>query len=371
MAKQPSSLDLYHAMREELKKGGLKPVYAFWGEESFFLDRLQEAVLDSVLPENRDFNLDLLHGDEISADKVVDICRSYPMMAEKRTVIIRDFLKLFESSSGNRSDSEKISASEDDKQQMGLKSKKEMLVSYLKNPNATTLLILLDKKSPPAHSDLYKALKKNKFVTSVNFGLIPEQRLSRWIHEWASATHQLLFQDDAADLLAYHVGNNLRQLTIEIEKLSNRVKKEHAVTVDEVNELVGLSREFSMFNFLDALLEKETEKSMFIANHMIYHSDSETGEVIKLIGFLYTTFGKIWQIQRLIRKGLRPNQIQEETGIKSRFYFNKLNRAGQYYPLDTFPWIFESLLDADKSIKGLSKEPPLSVMLLTIKKITA
>lgn len=371
MARKPSSLEYYKALLKELASPEIKPVYAFFGEESFFHDRLQEAAIALIPEEARDFNLDILYGQEVSVDKLIGICRSYPMMAERRAVVVRDFMKMFEASPADSADAEEGQAADNDRQVVLKKGGgQDDLIAYLQQPNPTTLLVLINEKRPAANTRLGKALKKNKLITPQTFEPVPDYLLQQWITQWASREHDLQFEDQAAQLLAYHVGNNLQQLTVEIEKLATYRQNGGAITDEDVRSVVGLSREFTMFNLSDALLERQTEKAMFIAQHMINQADSSAGEVIKMIGFLYATFGRIWHIQRLSRKGLTPDQIRDAAGISSTYYYDKLVKAGRNFPPGTCPRVFEIILDADKAIKGFGKETPEAIFLMTVKKIT-
>ncbi len=369
MAKKTSSLEHFKAFLEELKGPDIKPVYAFFGEESFFLDRLQDAAVSIIPEESRDFNLDVLYGLEVKIDKVISMCRSYPMMAERRVVIVRDFMKMFDARQAEPEQADTVSGeiSLDAPDPGGGTS--DDLISYLKQPNPATLLFLSSEKRPAATTRLGKALKKSNTVTSHTFDPVDEYRLQQWIIEWASMEHDLSFEDNAIQLLAFHVGNHLQQLTVEIEKLAASRKEDRPVTDRDVRELVGLTREYTMFDFQDALFDRNSEKAMMIAHQLMHKADSPAGEVIKIIGFLYATFGKVWHIQRLTRKGLTPGLIQETVGVKSNFYYKKLAGAGQKYPLSVCPWLFEALLDADKAIKGFSRQSPESVLLMTVKKL--
>jgi DNA polymerase-3 subunit delta len=86
-----TSIELYKEVLSELKSGQRKPIYYFCGEEEFFLDRLQETVESLLPPEHKDFNFDLLYARDTNPEKVLGIIRSYPMMAEQRVVVVRDF----------------------------------------------------------------------------------------------------------------------------------------------------------------------------------------------------------------------------------------------------------------------------------------
>lgn len=381
MARKSSSLELYQSFLEELRSSDVKPVYAFFGEETFFIDRLQDAAVETVPEESRDFNLDILYGQDVKANSVIDMCRSYPMMAERRVVIVRDFMKMFsDRKSGSGGEPAGMLSSGEDQQKGGSneislddaspQGSRDDFAAYLKQPNPTTLLFLTNDTRPAQHSALGKALKKGKTVTSHTFEAVPDYKIQQWITDWASAEHNLEFDSGASQLLAFHVGTNLQQLTVEIEKLSNFREDKGAITESDVRQVVGLSREYSLFEFQDALLEKNRDKTMVIAHQMLKTADNATGEIFKMIGFLYSTFGKIWLIQRLSRKGLTQGQIRKEAGINSSFYYDKLVKAGRNYSLEECPMVFETLLDADKALKGFSRETPEAIWLMTIKKLT-
>jgi len=376
MAKRKSSLNEFKSYLNELKGHDIKPVYAFFGEEAFFLDHLQDAAIAAIPEEARDFNLDVLYGDEVNAGKVVTMCRSFPMMAERRMVIVRDFMKMFDP---RQSEAE----AEDPGEQAGVRSDEisldaddagagsvDDLTAYLKQPNPSTVLLLINERRPAATTKIGAALSSKK-VVSHTFKPVDEMQLPGWIIEWADMQHQLAFEDQAVQLLAFHVGNHLQQLTMEIGKLASGREEGQPATVADVRKLVGLSREYTMFEFQDALFERNTDKAMMIAHQMMKRADNPTGEVIRIISYLYGVFGKIWHIQRLSRKGLTPVQIRDATAIKSTFYYDKLARAGRQYPLAVCPWLFEVLLDADKAIKGFSRQTPEAILLMTVKKITA
>lgn len=364
MARKPSSLDQFQAMVNDLASGQSKPVCLFFGEESFFLDRLQQAAIDRIPAEARDFNLDILHGEGLSAEKLLGICRSYPLMAEQRAVVVKDFLKMFESHTAE-SDADKADVASENRSQ-GV----DDLLAYIRRPNPSTLLVLLSARKPAANTRLGKGLKTSTQALVHTFDPVADYQLQKWIRQWTLATHQIEIDEQAADLLAYYTGNHLQQLTSEIAKLASFVKEKGQITTDVVKQIVGFSREFSLFDFSDALLERRTDRALLVASQMMASSDSPAGEVIKMVGFLYGTFTKMWHIQRLSQKGLSPSSIREQTGIKSTFYYNKLVQSARNFPLSVYPAVLETLLDADMAVKGFSRETPEAVMYMTVKKLT-
>jgi len=352
MAKK-TSIEIFRELVSELKSGNAKPVYFCSGEEVFFLDRIQEGVVSRVPPDQRDFNLDILYGQDTNTDRILSVCRSFPMMAEKRVVIIRDFFGL----------AKKREISDDQPNNM------DDLIPYFEQPNPNTLLVMFDEKKPSGNTRLGKAIKKNKSVGYFEFNAVPEYRLPEWIIEWTQVTHKKQFDPAAAQYLAQFVGDNLLQLTSEIDKLCTFKKEGEQITQDDIRELVGISKEYSIFELKDAIVQKNKKKALFIADKILQMSDSITGEVIRTVSFFYSMYSNIWQILRLKERGLTPDQIQKKVGISNKFYFNNLMKDARAYKSNEMPRIFEALLDADKAIKGFSKMDPSSIMFFTISKI--
>ncbi|MEX0685974.1 MAG: DNA polymerase III subunit delta [Balneolales bacterium] len=357
MAKS-SSLDTYQNLVQELKSGKVKPVNFLCGKETFFLDRLQDIFTQMIPKESRDFNLDLLYGSDTDLDKVLTLSRSYPMMAERRMVIVRDFFHLFDTK-------------EDDENNNARNAQPDDLLAYIEKPNPTNMLILIDEKAPSGNTRLGKAIKKGKSVGYYEFDYVPEHQLPRWITEWVKHNHKSVIEADAAQLIASQLGNNLLHLTTEIGKLATYKKQGEAIRRDDVHAHVGLTREYTVFELQDAVTSRNLDKSLYIADQMLRLSDSVAGEVIKTIGFFYSMFSNVWQIQRLRFKSWPDKQIMKEIGVGSPFYFNKLSDIARAYSYQETLDIFEALLDADKAVKGFSKLDFEAILLMTIKKIVS
>lgn len=316
------------------------------------MDKIQEIVVSLVPESEKDFNLDILFGQDVNIDRILSISRSFPMMADRRVVLIRDFFEITQQNASTE----------------GEKGGLDELIPYLENPNPTTLLVLMDEKKPNAKTRFGKAVKKNKNVGYFEFDSVPEYRLPEWISEWTNVAHQKQIEPVAAQYLAQFVGNNLLQLTTEIDKLCT-YKKEENITQKDIRELVGMSKEYSIFELKDAIIKRDTGKSLFIADQILRLSDSITGEVIKTIGFFYSMYSNIWQILRLRERGLTPEQIQNKIGISNKFYFNNLMKDARSYHSKDMILIFEALLDADQAIKGFSKMDAASIMFFMIRRI--
>ena len=91
--------------------------------------------------------------------------------------------------------------------------------------------------------------------------------------------------------MASHLGNNLSKVAQEIEKLTVVVAKGNAITLKEIEENIGISKDFNVFELQTALGKKDVYKSNLIISHL--GQNPKTKSIIPLIAFLYSFFTKI------------------------------------------------------------------------------
>jgi len=347
-----TSIDQFKKARKSIRSvQHRRPIYYLFGDETFFIDRLQQEISSLIPDEQKDFNFDLLYGGETSPEKVLSIVRSFPMMAEQRVVIVRDFLKL------RNSDSEGGTLND--------------FVHYTKNPNPSTLLCIIDKSFPDKRTTLGKSFKStnNKNVQSFEFESLPDYKLAEWSIEWAKAQHNKTLEPQASQILAQLVGNNLQLLSTEIDKVCTFVDTQERVTTSNIKKIIGSYREYSVIELKEAIFQRNLEKALGIAEQMLLKSNIDAGEVIKSVGFFYRVFADVWQIRRLMEKQLSKNQVQSELGISNSYLFNFKWKDASQFQLAEMPRIFEALLDADRAAKGFSTLDVPSIYLLLIKRI--
>jgi DNA polymerase III subunit delta len=347
---KPNSLDIFRSAYKSLRKrDSLKPVYYLFGEETFFIDLLQDEIEKLVPPEQKDFNFDLIYGADSSPARVLDMARSFPMMAERRVVIVRDFLKLGENSEdGNLNDFE----------------------GYIRQPNPAAILCLTDRRFPDKRTALGKALQASKEHCEIyEFDQLPDYKLSDWVTDWSLHSHNREIEPAAAQLLSQMVGQDLKLLSTEIDKVCTFVDTRERITAEHIKNISGSYRDFNVIELKNAVVSRNLDQALGITEQMLLKSNYSAGEVIKTVGFFYNVFGNIWQICRLSEKGLNKKQVQDQLGIKNSYIFNAQWSEASRFRLSEMPQIFEALLDADSAAKGFSTLDTSSIFLLLIKRI--
>lgn len=162
--KKKTGLDVYQDFLKALQSDAF-PVYYVTGEEVFFHDLAIKAATELIPKDLRDFNFNLVHGQDSSIDQVIGLCRSYPMMAEKRVVIVRDMQLLAKSSadSGNLND----------------------LIPFLEKPNPTAIVLLIDEKPLAKTTKVGKLIANTPKVGYFEFSVTPDYLLADWVTTWA------------------------------------------------------------------------------------------------------------------------------------------------------------------------------------------
>lgn len=326
----------------------MKPVYYFYGDEVFFIDLLQREVEKLIPDEQKDFNFDLIYGSDSSPAKVIDLARSFPMMSERRVVIVRDFLKLGENTDdGNLNDFE----------------------GYINQPNPSTILCLIDSKFPDRRTALGKSIQGSAHCDVFQFEMLPDYKLADWVVDWTKHSHKKIIEPAAAQILSQMVGQDLKLLSTEIDKVCTFVDTEERVTIEHIKKISGSYRDYNVIELKNAVVNRNLDQALGITEQMLLKSNYSAGEVIKTVGFFYNVFGNIWQICRLTERGLNKQQVQNQLEIKNSYVFNAQWNEASRFRLSEMPQIFEALLDADSAAKGFSTLDTSSIFLLLIKRI--
>lgn len=351
MARGNSVLDTFRSLYRDLRKRtGVKQVYYLYGDETFLIDLIQEQIEALVPEEQKDFNFDLVYGGESTSDRVLSMANSFPMMADKRVVIVRDFLKL---------DDQAGSAIEDFK-------------NYFLHSNPQCVLCLIDRKKPDGRTEtgktLNKAAKKRKNEIGLyQFPKVEDHLLPNWIIDWTKHSHDMDINLRAAQILSQLVGQDLKLLSTEIEKLCTFVDSGREISLGDVKKITESYREYNVIELKEAVIKRDTESALKISEQMLLKSNNNAGEIIKTVGFFNKVFSDIWKITRLIEKGYSKDQIKTELGNPRAFYYQY--RDAQNFRFSEMPRIFESLLDADRAAKGMSTLDSPTIFLLLIKRM--
>jgi len=268
------------------KKGQPAPFYLFYGPGEFRTERILTALRTLLVPEAaRDFNLEVLYGDEpIEPEQVINKASSMPFLAERRLIILR------------RTESFKA-------------EQLERFLPYLERPSPSTCLIFISSKTNFT-TKFYKKFRSEG--TAVLFDELKGNRVPAWIKGTASEDFGMTLDSDACAYLLAVVGNRPRDLYSEIEKL--HLRHGNKVSLDQVKEAVTHSRVYTVFELMDAVSVKDCASSLRILKRYLEEEDPRDGP-LGLLSMLNRQVRLLWQAKAvLLKRGGMP-EVQKKTGL--------------------------------------------------------
>jgi len=305
---------------KELQQQQFKPLYFLHGEESYYIDMLAEAIQQHALQEHeRDFNQTILYGKDADLLALISELKSYPMMAERRLVILKE-----------AQDFKKI----------------EDLEAYVDNPTPTTVFVVCYKnKAFDARKKLIKTFAKLGHVYKSD--KIRDYQLPDWISKYVRSKG-LQLNAKATMLLAEYLGSDLGRIVNELEKLSIVVGQNQIITELDIEKNIGISKDYNVFELVNAISSKQADKAFKIVQYFEYNP--KAGELIVIIQSLFKLFSQ------LMRVHFTPNKSREAiasaVGVHP-FVAGELLNTRQNYDPKKIAAIIALLHDYDLKSKGV------------------
>lgn len=258
----------YEEIAKNIKAGNIAPVYCLMGEEPYYIDRLEVMLTEKVMPEtNRDFDMELLYGSDVDAVRVADSCQQFPMLGEKRLVVVREF------------------------QQM--RSSQDALASYCKNPSPTSVLVLCHKNGNlDKRKALYKAVEQCGGIMFES-KRVYESSLPSFIQRYLKSAGKDI-EPKATQMLVEHVGTDLMRMSSELDKLLVAMPVgESRVVAALVEEQTGMSKDFNNFELIAALSKKQKSQAAKIVKY--FGSNPRSFALPATLSQMFTFFADLMQ----------------------------------------------------------------------------
>jgi DNA polymerase-3 subunit delta len=251
---------------KDWKRKIFKPIYWLEGEEEYFINEVMEFAEHHLLPEEeKSFNLSIFYGKDADWASVVNACMRYPMFAERQVVLLKEA------------------------QQMRDLSKLE---PYIQQPLGSTVFVVSYKdKKVDGRSKLAKLLKDKGELLSTK--KLYDNQLPEWIIELLQ-TKGLSINQKALYLLIDHIGNDLTRIKSEIEKIQINLGTRKGIHEDDVENFVGISKEYNAFELQAALVRKDLSKALRIIQY--FESNPKAAPIQLVLPALYSFFSKVYMI---------------------------------------------------------------------------
>ncbi len=316
----------------DIKNGHIKPIYFLMGDEPYYIDKITDFIESNILTEEeKGFNQVVLYGRDVSIDDIISNAKRYPMMAEKQVVIV--------------------------KEAQDLSRTIEDLVSYVENPQPSTVLVICYK---------YKTLDKRKKLSKIvaKNGLLFESKklydnqIGDWIRR-VLAGKDYKIEPKATVILGEFLGTDLSKISNELNKLMIILPKGSTITASHIEENIGISKDFNNFELRKAVGEKQIVKANQIIQY--FGRNPKSNPLVVTISLLNSFF-----TQLLIFHGLSDkSKTNVSKALRINPYFvSDYQSAARNYPMRKVSNIISLLREADIKSKGVGAQnlPPEDIL---------
>lgn len=257
---------------KDIQNKKFEKIYFLHGEESFFIDEITKALIENVLEDSeRDFNQAIMYGKDSEVLNVISEAKGYPMMSERKLVIIKEAqdLKDFDN-----------------------------LETYFENPSDRTVLVINYKhKTYDTRKKIAKVVAKNGLIFKSE--KVKEYQLAEWISNYVKSVGYGI-TSKASILLSEFLGNDLSRIINELEKLFLLLEKGTDINDIHIEENIGISKDYNPFELTNAISVRDVPKAFKIANY--FDHNPKAGDIMVVIPSTFNFFSKLMRIHFLTNK---------------------------------------------------------------------
>jgi DNA polymerase-3 subunit delta len=314
--------------------GRFAPAYLFYGQDDFQIDLLCDALTGkAVVPGSEDFNYDQLYGNETDGARIVNIASSYPMMAERRVLMVKNIHQL-------------------------PAADLELVAKYCQSALPSTCLIMTAAKIDARRSVWQQLLQH---AGSVELKPLYDNQVPDWLRKRVGQAG-LTITEEAIRMLQGLTGSNLRQLESEIEKIKINLGPSRQIQEADVERVVGSSRQFSVFELCDAVGQRKIKSSLAIVDHMITQGEQATG----ILAMLTRHFLILAKLNGMKDRRLPAESLAKALKIQPFFLKNYAAQAANFSGAQ-LRTAFSYLLEADAQLKSSYQKPFMVLEMLLFK----
>ena len=304
----------------DIKSKNYKPIYFLCGEETYYIDRISDLIESSVLTEDeKSFNQVVLYGRDTTVEEIVSTAKRFPMMADFQVVIV--------------------------KEAQNLSKTFDKFESYALNPQLTTILVFAYRDKPDGRKKIFKIIK-DKGVWFESKKLYDNQ-VPDWIVKVLKGQNYGI-EPKAAAMLAEFLGTDLAKINNELEKLKIVFPEGHIFTPKNIEENIGFSKDYNVFELKSALATRNQQKAYTIIHN--FAANPKDNPIVVVSGQMFAFFAQLLQYHGL--KDKSKFNAAKVLGVNP-FFMDEYATASRNYPMRKVSQIIEIIRDMDVKSKGV------------------
>ena len=318
----------------DIKTGKFKKAYLLFGEERYLINQYKDKLRAAIVDESTELmNLNIYDGQSVNVNDIISAADTAPFFSDYRLLLISD-TGLFKD--GRKDDTTK-------------------LAEVIKESGEGIVFLFFNEKVDKRNA-LYKAVKKYGYCCELN-GL-KEREIISFITDYSKGR----LKGSTAAYFVRNIGTSLENLTGEYNKLiayvgDGEIKKEH------IDTACSKSDEINIYDMVDAIGGKNTEKALDIYNNMLFAKN----EPVAIMGMISRQFRLILKCKYLqMSKKYNYRQVAAELKM-NEFVAMKCCSQSKNFKLSTIMSAIEDCAKCDSDFRKGLIDIKLGVELIIIK----
>ncbi len=300
-------------------------IYFAYGKEAYFIDQLQHIIENEILdPADKDFNLYILYGKDTTIPDIINIAESYSFFGNYKVISIREA------------------------QELSL-ANFDLFEKYFQKPMSQSILFFAYKDEKL--NSKWQALlnKKTSKVIKFNSKGLYNYQIPNFIEDFAKQRGYKI-NPHITKILADNLGTNLSVVTNELEKLFILVPSGGEITMQIVEDLTGINRQYNVYELQNSLAQKDIKS---IQNITLYLASSdERSSLLIVIQNLFNFFTQLLIYKQNI-KGKTEAELLKLMHLSHAFFLKQFQIADKNYSITSVINIISLLREYDLKAKGV------------------
>ena len=320
-----------------------KPIYVLHGEEAYYIDRLEEAIVQNALtPDEQDFNLNVIYGADVDDIRnVISMCKQYPAMAQYQVVVLREAQNV--GKANNKANANELN----------------QLKHYAAQPLASTILVVCNKGGAIGGKEFVDTIKKGNVGVVFRSDKLKEGRPIELAALEYIKSLGCNIDEKALSMIASNVGNDISRLYSEIDKLKILVEDDRCITPELIERNIGISKDYNNFELVDALARRNAKKAFEIINY--YEKNPKANPTIRTLSTVFGHFSQLLIYRTLMGKS--QDELMMALGAKSAWRVKKIAESSRFYSTAACVNIISWIRECDVKSKGMGSRQDSSALL--------
>jgi len=338
----------YSEFCDRLSRKEVAPVYLFFGEEPFLMERALEKLIEVVVdPQLRDLTFSVFEADSVDQKSICSEARTVPFLAERRLVVVRKAHRLV------------------------LRSKTAPIGLYLENPCPTTCLVLVaaqmgERKKKEGRTE--KLDRRRKLVSlalkhgvAVSFPGLKRSEIIQWIRAEVSRSGKTISPQAAAELHQLS-GKNLSEVNNELQKAVAYVGGKERIEVGDVIAAVSDVHHETTYALADALADQDVVKALEVLENLIRDGEKPLG----ILWRIDWQFDRLYSARLMIDDGIKAQEVAGQLKVPPFYRQRFLGQVRKFTP-ERLRNLFHELVGTDLQLKSTGIDEKLLLEILIVK----